>query len=55
MNCLDGIPTSVDFIRDDPNRMVTSYNSAAGIIYDVETGQQVMRLDTDKVVLKNQP
>lgn len=46
----DGIPTSVDFIRDDPNRMVTSYNSAAGIIYDVETGQQVMRLDTDKGV-----
>lgn len=46
----DGVPTSVDFVRDDPNRMVTSYNSAASVIFDVETGQQVMRLDTDKVI-----
>lgn len=47
--CSDGVPTSVDFVRDDPNKMVTSYTSAAGIIFDVETGQQVIRLDTDKV------
>ena len=46
---LDGIPTSVDFVRDDPNRMVTSYNSAACILFDLETGQPVTRLDTDKV------
>ncbi|XP_059350285.1 striatin-like isoform X2 [Daphnia carinata] len=46
----DGIPTSVDFVRDDPNRMVTSYNSAACILFDLETGQPVTRLDTDKGV-----
>ncbi|XP_046649582.1 striatin-like isoform X2 [Daphnia pulicaria] len=46
----DGIPTSVDFVRDDLNRMVTSYNSAACILFDLETGQPVTRLDTDKGV-----
>ena len=46
---LDGTPTSVDFVRDDPNRMVTSYTSAACIVFDLETGQPVTRLDTDQV------
>ena len=48
---LDGVPTSVDFVRDDLNRMVTSYNSAACILFDLETGQPVTRLDTDKVTI----
>lgn len=39
----------MDFVRDDLNRMVTSYNSAACILFDLETGQPVTRLDTDKV------
>lgn len=46
---LDGIPTSVDFVRDNLNQMVTSYNSAACILFDLETGQPVTRLETDKV------
>ena len=46
----DGIPTSVDFVRDDPTRMVTSYTSAACLLFDLETGQAVTRLDTDQVM-----
>lgn len=46
----DGIPTSVDFVRDNLNQMVTSYNSAACILFDLETGQPVTRLETDKGV-----
>merc|ERR1712071_71225 len=46
----DGIPTSVDFVRDDPTRMVTSYTSAACLLFDLETGQAVTRLDTDQGV-----
>lgn len=44
------MPTSVDFVRDDPNRMVSSYTSAACLIYDLETGVAVTRLDTDQGV-----
>ena len=47
---IDGTPTSVDFVRDDPNKMVTSYTSAACLIYDLETGVAVTRLDTDQGV-----
>ena len=46
----DGTPTSVDFVRDDPSKMVTSYTSAACLLFDLETGQAVTRLDTDQVI-----
>jgi len=46
----DGTPTSVDFVRDDPSKMVTSYTSAACLLFDLETGQAVTRLDTDQGV-----
>ena len=46
----DGIPTSVDFVRDDSSRMVTSYTSAACLLFDLETGKVVTRLDTDQGV-----
>ena len=47
---VDGTPTSVDFVRDDPNKMVTSYTSAGCVLFDLETGQAVTRLDTDQGV-----
>lgn len=36
-------------MRDDPNKMVTSYTSAGCVLFDLETGQAVTRLDTDQV------
>ncbi|XP_055957488.1 striatin isoform X2 [Patella vulgata] len=42
----DGVPTSVDFVRCDPSQMVASYTSSNTYIYDLETGQQVLKLET---------
>jgi hypothetical protein len=39
----------VDFIRDEPNRMVAAYNSANCIVYDLESGKSVVRLETTQV------
>lgn len=41
----DGIPSSVDFVRDETNRIVAAYSSAVCIIYDTETGAPVVRLE----------
>ncbi|PNF17621.1 Striatin-4 [Cryptotermes secundus] len=49
----DGAPTSVDFIRDEPNRMVAAYNSAHCIVYDLESGKPVVRLETTQEVDNN--
>ena len=40
------MPTSVDFVRCDPNQMVASYTSSNTYIFDIETGKQVMMLET---------
>ncbi|XP_005100523.1 striatin-3 isoform X4 [Aplysia californica] len=42
----DGVPTSVDFVRCDPNQMVASYTSSNTYIFDIETGKQVLMLET---------
>ncbi len=39
-------PTSVDWIREDSAHMVTAYRNASCVIYDVETGKPVIKLDT---------
>ncbi|XP_047119397.1 striatin-3 isoform X2 [Schistocerca piceifrons] len=49
----DGAPTSVDFIRDEQNRMVAAYNSAHCVIFDIETGKQLLRLETSPEVDNN--
>lgn len=49
----DGAPTSVDFIRDEQNRMVAAYNSAHCVIFDIETGKQLLRLETNPEVDNN--
>lgn len=41
----EGIPSSVDFVRDEPDRIVVAYNSAHCIIYDTETGKPVVKLE----------
>lgn len=43
----DGIPTSVDFVYESTNQFVCSFNTANCVIFDLETGKPVMRLDTE--------
>lgn len=43
----DGIPTSVDFVYESSNQFVCSFNTANCVIFDLETGKPVMRLDTE--------
>ncbi len=40
------VPTSIDWVREDSAHMVTAYNNAACVIYDVESGKPVIKLDT---------
>ncbi|XP_022248720.1 striatin-3-like isoform X4 [Limulus polyphemus] len=42
----DGQPASVDFVRCDPAQMVAAYDSSNALIFDLETGKNVLRLDT---------
>ncbi|XP_067140560.1 striatin-3-like isoform X1 [Centruroides vittatus] len=44
----DGTPTSVDFIHCDPLQMVTAYNSSNAVIFDLETGKPVVRLESNQ-------
>ncbi|GAB0091424.1 striatin [Sergentomyia squamirostris] len=41
----DGIPTSVDFVRDEADRIVVAYPNAKCVIYDTETGKPVVKLE----------
>lgn len=45
----DESPTSVDFIRDEANHIVTAYNSSNCIIFDCETGKPVVRFEINQV------
>ncbi|XP_018572734.1 striatin-3 [Anoplophora glabripennis] len=45
----NGIPSSVDFVRDDPNRIVASYSSAHCVIFDIETGKPVINFEPSAV------
>lgn len=40
------VPTSVDWIYSDPSHMVAAYSNAACIIYDIESGKPLIKLDT---------
>lgn len=43
----DGIPTSVDFIRDEPHKLVVAYEGAC-VLFDSETGTIVARLEANE-------
>jgi striatin 1/3/4 len=47
----DGMPTCVDFIRTEtsPVQMVVGFRTGVAVVYDVETGKPVIRLDTNVV------
>ncbi|XP_049526649.1 striatin-3-like isoform X13 [Dermacentor silvarum] len=44
----DGIPTSVDFVRSDTSQMAVAYTTSRSVIMDLETGKQVVRLESDQ-------
>ena len=43
------LPTSVDWVRDDMTHMVAAYSNAECVIYDIETGNPTIKLDTAQV------
>ena len=45
----EGVPTSCDWVTGDLGHLVVSFNTAAAVIYDAETGATVTRLDTGQV------
>jgi len=51
----DGVPTSCDWVTGDLGHLVVSFNTAAVVIYDAETGSTVIRLDTSQDPVSGQP
>ncbi|KFB39236.1 AGAP008755-PA-like protein [Anopheles sinensis] len=49
----EGIPTSVDFVKDQIDRIVVAYSSTHCIIYDTETGKQVVKLEASNEMSGN--
>ncbi|XP_076247091.1 connector of kinase to AP-1 isoform X2 [Calliopsis andreniformis] len=43
----DGIPTSVDFVRYEPRKLVVAYEGAC-VVFDTETGESVARLEANE-------
>jgi hypothetical protein len=39
------VPTSVDFMRSDPDHMVVSYSTSKAFIFDMENSKPVVTLD----------
>ncbi|XP_059086744.1 striatin-3-like isoform X2 [Tigriopus californicus] len=39
-------PTSVDWVQDDPTKIVTAYSNGSCVIHDIESGKLVIKLDT---------
>ena len=48
-NSYNVVPTAVDWVYEDPSHMVTGFSNAACIIYDIETGKTVIRMDSMQV------
>ncbi len=44
------MPTSVDWVYDEPTHLVSGYNTGACVIYDIETGKPVIKMDTEESV-----
>lgn len=41
----DGVPSSVDFVKDEPNRIVVAYNSSYCIMFDTESAKPFMSFE----------
>ncbi|XP_022905740.1 striatin isoform X2 [Onthophagus taurus] len=42
----DGVPCSVDFVRDEPNRIIAAYSSSNMVMFDTETGKPAVRFES---------
>lgn len=49
----DGIPTSIDFVRDESNKMVTAYKNSACVVFDLETAKPLVRIDPSQFGVTN--
>ncbi|XP_011180316.1 striatin-4 isoform X4 [Zeugodacus cucurbitae] len=49
----EGTPSSVDFVRNEVDHIVVAYNSAHCIVYDTETGKQVVKLEATQEMSGN--
>ena len=50
-----GVPTSVDWVHENSSRMVAAYKkNATCIIYEIESGKPVMKLDITPVSIDKQ-
>lgn len=47
----EGVPSSVDFVRDEADRIVVAYNNTSShcVIYDTETGKPVVKLESSEM------
>jgi hypothetical protein len=43
-----GIPTSIDFVRNEPNQFVVSTTTSVCSIIDTETGAEVVALESNR-------
>ena len=41
-----GVPTSVDFVRCEPNQMVVSYSSSNAYVFDIEKNKPIVMLES---------
>jgi len=41
-----GVPTSVDFVRSNPCQLIVSYSSSRAVVFDTETSQKVLELNS---------
>ena len=44
------MPTSVEWVKEDLTHIVAAYANADCVIYDIETGNPVIKLDTTQVI-----
>ena len=42
------LPTSVDFVRSEPNHMVAAYNNRAAYIFDIETAKPIVNFEYEQ-------
>ncbi|KAF6023018.1 STRN3 [Bugula neritina] len=42
----DGVPTCIDFLANDSNRMMVAYSSGNCYVFDLSTGQHVVKFDS---------
>ncbi|XP_073988906.1 connector of kinase to AP-1 [Rhodnius prolixus] len=50
----DGVPTSCDFVRDETDKMVAAFTSGHCVLFDLETGKPVTRLESSPEIVCNE-